>query len=81
MKEILSSSGKNVSNILYPKGIKDKTMKKEEPEKENGGSKDMVIGGKIMGKYNNLDYLSMTLLQEEPFRIIQIYKTKFYKDS
>ena len=59
MKEILSSSGKNASNILYPKGIKDKSVKNEEPEKENGGSKDMIIGGKIMGKYNNLDYLSM----------------------
>jgi hypothetical protein len=59
MKEILSSSGKNASNILYPKGIKDKAMKNEQPEKENGGSKDMVIGGKIMGKFNNLDYLSM----------------------
>ena len=59
MKEILSSSGKNVSNIFYPKGIKEKVVKNEEPEKENGGSKDMVIGGKIMGKYNNLDYLSM----------------------
>ena len=66
MKEILSSSGKNASNILYPKGIKelkennDDESAKDEPEKENGGSKDMVIGGKInIGKYNNLDYLSM----------------------
>ena len=66
MKEILSSSGKNASTILYPKGIKEiKETKnnespKEEPEKENGGSKDMLIGSKInIGKYNNLDYLSM----------------------
>ena len=63
MKEILSSSGKNASNILYPKGIKEikkeDSLKKEEKseekenstikeeEKENGGSKDMNIEGKI----------------------------------
>ena len=70
MKEILSSSGKNASTILYPKGIKEiketnNSQKKDdnqktETEKENGGSKDMPLEGKInIGKYNNLDYLSM----------------------
>ena len=91
MKEILSSSGKNASTILYPKGIKEikddtkNSLKNEKNEKndknesgkkekkdindkkdiietvkENGGSKDTPIGGKInIGKLSNLDYLSM----------------------
>ena len=70
MKEILSSSGKNASTLLYPKGIKEikestnSKIKEETPknevEKENGGSKDTPLSGKInIGKYNNLDYLSM----------------------
>ena len=50
MKEILSSSGKNASNILYPKSIKDNKESitpeineekiSPEPLKENGGSKE-----------------------------------------
>ena len=72
MKEILSSSGKNASNILYPKGAKEINIKDEEnikngePEKENGGSKDIVINGKInrnIGKLNNFDYLKMIEFQ------------------
>ena len=59
MKEILSSSGKNASNILYPKGIdisesitsinserngeKEQNEPIQEKEKENGGSKDSTI--------------------------------------
>ena len=73
MKEILSSSGKNASNILYPQGIKDiqentnserneetQNEPKSEKEKENGGSKDTPVNKKFnRQKSKNLDYLSM----------------------
>jgi hypothetical protein len=75
MKEILSSSGKNASNILYPKGIKDikesinsegKEQKDQneqiikEKEKENGATKDTPEKKQIKNQISkNLDYLSM----------------------
>ena len=72
MKEILSSSGKNASNILYPKGIKDikettntegneennQNTPTKEKEKENGG--EVPVNKKFSRqKSKNLDYLSM----------------------
>ena len=70
MKEILSSSGKNASNILYPKGIKDikesitsETNEEKistEPVKENGGSKESSQNTNLNRHISkNLDYLSM----------------------
>ena len=90
MKEILSSSGKNASTILYPKGIKEikalnnsqitSETPKIENEKENGGSKDTLLGGKInRGKYNNLDYLSMIDFQNIVIRrhfALIVYQSK-----
>ena len=80
MKEILSSSGKNAYNILYPNGIKEMNInidninngeeKKEEikeEEKENGGSRDKPISKINMG-IGNIDHLSITDFQKKEIR-------------
>lgn len=69
MKEILSSSGKNASYILYPQGIKDinntedqkkneESKKESVEEKENGGSQDKPIN-----RINSREMISITDFQ------------------
>ena len=75
MKEILSSSGKNAYNILFPNGMKDNSVGGENDgdgeekleEKENGGSKDKSIGKINMG-IGNKEHLSITDFQKKEIR-------------
>ena len=80
MKEILSSSGENAINLLFPNGIKEVNINNlndivtngqikegERVEKENGGSLDKPLR-KISQNIGNKDHLSMTDFQKNEIR-------------